>query len=325
MPLSSLPPPPPGPAWLGASGPPPPAPPGAAGRQPPPLPPGRVPTRVAANATALAGLWPLGAKHRFANHLAAFTDEQADAMRASLAVSVERFVGMQGNNWRPWAAVVGPRLAALVDALVDALPRGAPLTHGTVRAEPWVRFPSMPSTLRAFVRSHLQPAFAITLLDKASSTLVLSCKPAYARALHADMANATVYVHHTAAPTPAALDAAAGSLAGAFNAAAAAFGARAGHERVGFFAGMPKLHKPRLGWRFLTCSFEVCTTPLAKLLNTFLRALLPVCGQAWARAMQGRACPPSRCRLGTKRRLPIASPLTLNGSTPTSPWPTSKP
>jgi hypothetical protein len=88
-------------------------------------------------------------------------------------------------------------------------------------------------------------------------------------------------------PTPTALDAAAGSIAGACNVAAAPFGAKAGPERIGFFAGMPKLHKPRLGWRFLTCSFEVCPTPLAKLLDTFLRALLPVCGQAWARAMQG--------------------------------------
>jgi hypothetical protein len=103
---------------------------------------------------------------------------------------------------KPWAAAVGPRLAALV----DALPRGAPLTHGTVRAEPWVQFLGRPPpTLRSFVQSHLQPAFAITLLEKASSTLVLSCKPAYARALCGDMANATVYVQHTAEPPPAAL------------------------------------------------------------------------------------------------------------------------
>jgi hypothetical protein len=180
---------------------------------------------------------------------------------------------------------------------------------------------------------------------------VISCKPAYARALRDDMANATVYVPHTAAPTPAALDAAAGTIAGAFNTAATAFGAKASPERMGFFAGMPKLHKPRLGWRFLTCSLDVCTTPLAKLLNTFLRALLPVCGEAWAKALArhtGRPCPRARCRLGTRFRPPAGSPptgtstppscvgprlwraaactpATLNGSTPTSPWPTSEP
>jgi hypothetical protein len=278
-----LPPPPPGPAGPGAFGPPPPAPPGAAGQQPPPLPPRHVPTRAAAGAAALASLWSLGAKHRFTHHPSAFTDDLADAMRASLATGLDSFVAAQGDDWRAWADAFGLRLAALV----AALPRGAPLTLGTVRAEPWVRFPSVDPTLKSFVRSHLQPAFAITLLDKASSTLVLSCKPAYARALCGDMANATVYVQHAAAPTPAALDAAAGAIASAFNTAAAAFGAKAGPERVGFYAGMPKLHKPRLGWRFLTCSFEVCTTPLARLLNTFLRALLPVCGEAWARAMQG--------------------------------------